>query len=102
MSQSPKPSLVVCSRIRVKPDYRKEVVDAALRVSKVCEDTAGCLEYTVTEDAADPGGVVIFELWSDPSAITFTFQTDEVCEFKETLRRLKAQEPDTKRYRLAA
>ncbi len=102
MSDTPKPALVVRSRIHVKPERRSEVVEAALRMSKVCRQVEGCLEYTVTEDLEDSGGILVFEVWSDPAALTLSFQFPEVCELKELLRRIHAREPETHRFRLAA
>lgn len=96
------PSLVVYSRIRVRPDRRPEVVDAALEVSRVCVRDENCLQFVVAEDSADKGAVMIFELWSNTESLAQSFQCEEMTKFHELLRRSRAQGPNTQRFRIAS
>lgn len=94
-------TLIVTSRFHVKPERRESVIEAALKLANACLQEPGCVEYRVSTDAADPSAIFLYEAWADAYSMTNCFQMTPMCEFKETLKKIKAAEPEVKRYRVA-
>jgi quinol monooxygenase YgiN len=56
--------VIVAGTFRVEPARRPEFLEGRLDSIRASREDAGCLEYTMSADAVDPGVVRLFEMWS--------------------------------------
>jgi quinol monooxygenase YgiN len=97
-----KPELIVTARYRVKPERRVEFMAAAHALAEESQAAGGCCEFRVMFDANDPGFFVLYQTWAALDSMMRHFQCEPMLHFQETLERLKVDEPEIIRYRIAA
>ena len=56
--------VIVAGTFTVDPARRAEFLEGRLESIRASRDDRGCLEYTMSADAVDPGLVRLFEMWS--------------------------------------
>jgi quinol monooxygenase YgiN len=56
--------VIVAGTFTVEPAQRAEFLEGRLESIQASREDAGCLEYTMSADAVDPGVVRLFEMWS--------------------------------------
>jgi quinol monooxygenase YgiN len=61
--------LIVAGTIDVDPAERAEFLRGRAEAILAAREEAGCIEYTFSADAIDPGRVRIFERWRDRQAL---------------------------------
>lgn len=91
-------SLIVISRLRIRPDRRDQALAAAITMSEASRGEQGCLEFRVFSDASDPYLVVFFEVWSGVDAMTRNFQTFHTAQFLEDAKKFAVGEAEVKRF----
>ncbi len=55
--------------ISVAPDHRKEVLEAAIRLTAASLSQEGCVAYDIFESATRPEVLMICETWRDQAAL---------------------------------
>lgn len=55
--------------IRVAPQHRQEVLDAAIRLTAASLNQEGCVAYDIFESATRPEVLMICETWRDQAAL---------------------------------
>jgi quinol monooxygenase YgiN len=55
--------VIVAGTFTVDPARRAEFLEGRLESIRASREDAGCLEYTMSADAVDPGVVRLFEMW---------------------------------------
>ena len=56
--------VIVAGTFTVDPARRTEFLDGRLESISASREDEGCLEYTMSADAVDPGLVRLFEMWT--------------------------------------
>ena len=56
--------MIVAGTFTVDPARRAEFLEGRLESIRASRDDRGCLEYTMSADAVDPGLVRLFEMWT--------------------------------------
>ena len=56
--------VIVAGTFTVDPARRAEFLEGRLESIRASREDRGCLEYAMSADAADPGLVRLFEMWS--------------------------------------
>jgi quinol monooxygenase YgiN len=56
--------VIVAGTFTVDPDRRAEFLEGRLESIRASREDRGCLEYTMSADAVDPGLVRLFEMWT--------------------------------------
>jgi quinol monooxygenase YgiN len=56
--------VIVAGTFTVDPDRRAEFLQGRLESISASREDRGCLEYTMSADAVDPGLVRLFEMWT--------------------------------------
>jgi quinol monooxygenase YgiN len=56
--------VIVAGTFTVDPARRAEFLDGRLESIRASREDQGCLEYTMSADAVDPGLVRLFEMWT--------------------------------------
>ena len=56
--------VIVAGTFTVDPARRAEFLEGRLESIRASRDDQGCLEYTMSADAVDPGLVRLFEMWT--------------------------------------
>ena len=64
-----KKSIRVIARIAVKPDTKNEVRSVFESLIEPTRAEAGCLQYELLQNAADPTEFVLLEEWSNQTAL---------------------------------
>jgi len=95
-------ALIVSGRVQIRPDKRDQAVEAALEMVQATRQEAGCREYRIFTDLADPYTLFVYEVWEDVEAMTRNFQTPHMAAFQEHLKKVALGEPEVKRYVVAA
>ena len=60
--------LIVAGHFDVNPDDQAAFVASRADAVRETRTEAGCLEYAITADSADPARVVLFERWADQAS----------------------------------
>lgn len=95
-------ALIVSGKVRIRPDKRDLVIQAALHMADESRKEAGCREFKVLTDISDPYTLYVFEIWDSVESMTRHFQTEHMAVFQEHLKKCAVGEPDVKRYLVAA
>jgi quinol monooxygenase YgiN len=56
--------VIVAGTFTVDPARRAEFLEGRLESIRASREDQGCLEYTMSADAVDPGVVRLFEMWT--------------------------------------
>jgi quinol monooxygenase YgiN len=56
--------VIVAGTFTVDSDRRAEFLEGRLESIRASREDRGCLEYTMSADAVDPGLVRLFEMWT--------------------------------------
>ena len=56
--------VIVAGTFTVDPARRAEFLEGRLESIRASREDRGCLEYTMSADAVDPGLVRLFEMWT--------------------------------------
>jgi quinol monooxygenase YgiN len=56
--------VIVAGTFTVDPARRAEFLEGRLESIRTSREDRGCLEYTMSADAVDPGVVRLFEMWT--------------------------------------
>jgi quinol monooxygenase YgiN len=61
--------VIVAGHITVEPGQRDAYLAGCVTVVVQARGAAGCLDFAISADAADPGRINIFERWESPAAV---------------------------------
>jgi quinol monooxygenase YgiN len=67
--------IAIIGHIDVNPSARDPLVESTVELQRATRrDEPGCVEYTIAADPADPGRIVITELWESEDALAAHFR----------------------------
>jgi len=61
--------VIVAGHLVVDPQYRDDYLVGCVEVVRRARRTAGCLDFALSADLADPARVNIFERWESQAAV---------------------------------
>jgi quinol monooxygenase YgiN len=64
---------------------RDQVLSHFVDVAVASREEPGCLDYTVTADAANDGRLVVFERWASADELAAHFDTPHIAEFRQAI-----------------
>ena len=90
--------ITVAGRVAVRPEMRRQAVEAAIKVARATRADAGCLQYHFYADLEDPNVLHVFEEWASGEALSAHLQQPHTTEFLAALGAMAAGEPRVTRY----
>lgn len=75
--------LIISAEFKVKPAFRLQLVDMALKLVPLSEAEAGCISYRFFEDQSEEGKFLFFERWASQEAIGEHFEKSYFTDFAE-------------------
>jgi len=90
--------LVVHVHVRVKPDDVARFRDATLANARASVAEPGVLRFDVVQDEADPGHVVLVEVYRDLAANAAHKETAHYAVWRDTVADLMAQPRESTRF----
>ena len=90
--------LVVHVHVRVNPDDVARFLDATLANARASVAEPGVLRFDVVQDEADPGHVVLVEVYRDLAANAAHKETAHYAVWRDTVADLMAQPRESTRF----
>ena len=90
--------ITVAARVSIKPELRKQAVEAAIKVARATQSDPGCLQYHFYADLEDPNVLHVFEEWSSAETLTAHLQQQHTVEFLAAIGLMAAAAPQVTRY----
>lgn len=76
--------LIISAEFKVKPAFRSQLIEMALKLVPLSEAEAGCISYRFFEDQSEEGKFLFFERWENQKAIGEHFEQSYFTLFAET------------------
>lgn len=95
-------TLKVVAHLTAKPDKTEETREALTRLIDPTRAEAGCIQYELLQNTADPTDFTFIEEWSGDDALDLHLQTEHIKLVVSKADALLAAPPDIRRYRLLA
>ncbi len=61
--------LIIAGHLQVEPAERDAYVAGCVPVVEGARSAPGCLDFSISADAVDPGRIVIYERWDDEATL---------------------------------
>jgi quinol monooxygenase YgiN len=93
-------NLKVVAHLIAKPETIDQTCEVLLGLIEPTRLEAGCIQYELHQNTADPTDLTFIEEWTDDESLDAHLQTAHIAEAIEKLNELLAAPPDIRRYRL--
>lgn len=90
--------IIVVGEARVREDFIEVAIAASGRVQEASRSEAGCIQYRLSVDVADPCRIQLFEIWESDEALARHVNQAHVIEFLRTVNKVLDEEPVYQRY----
>ncbi len=88
--------LIIIAEARAKAGHADALRTALLTMIEPSRAEAGCVQYTLHEDHAEPGHFYFYEIWKDAAAFEFHTQTTHFKAFGPKVADIRASGSLTK------
>ena len=90
--------IVIAGTLQANPEKLTEARAALLAVQEATRANDGCVQYTFSQDLADPALFHIFEYWDDADKLAAHGKADHFKAFNSTIREWIAGRPSILQY----
>ena len=90
-------SLLVVTTGRVASGAEEQARSAATELALECRTDPRCLEYRVCVDPAEPGALIVIELWDGDDALAAHVQHDHTRRFLEAITPISMGVPEVRK-----
>jgi quinol monooxygenase YgiN len=94
--------IVVLVSLTLHPEDADTFQERAMAMMAATRAEAGCLEYTFSRAIDNPQRFLITECWQDTASLEAHFATAHMLEFRQSVRALRIEGRQAKRYAIAS
>jgi len=94
--------IIMAVSVPIKPEYRDEMIQAAITVQNATRPEPGCITYTFHTEVADPNIFFVYEVWESVEAWDAHMKQEHTRTFLEKVGKIAAGSINAERYDVPA